>query len=189
MFLPTSQRITSTDGSDYPHRESIAAHYRASAEAKSRLRILIYFHFLLAFLVFFHILTHHIPQILTLNVPRPHLWQYIWLNSVLASICGLLSLNKNRVFLMKIFFHGTILFGLGTIVITIILNLRELFIFKKLKTNHKLDEIEPQTLLGFPLLVLWYIFLVITVQIHAFSLYMANVLLCSWQQHKSTKYY
>ncbi|CAF2428529.1 unnamed protein product [Rotaria sp. Silwood2] len=186
MYLSSSQRVVGTDGSDYQHRECIAPHYRTSAETKSRFRILIYFHFLLAFLVLFHILTYHM-SLSALNVPRPHLWQYIWLNSILASICGLLSINKNHVFLMKIFFHGTVLFGLGTIVTTIILNLSELFTFKKLKNNHKLDEIEPQTFLGFPLLVLWYIFLVITVQIHAFSLYMANVLLCSWQQHKSTK--
>jgi len=40
----------------------------------------------------------------TLNIPRPHLWQYIWLISALASICGLLAMNKNYVLLMKIFF-------------------------------------------------------------------------------------
>jgi hypothetical protein len=90
---------------------------------------------------------------------------------------------------MKIFFRGTVIFGLGTIITTIIFNLSELFTFKKLKTNHQLDEIEPQTFLGFPLLVLWYIFLIITVQIHAYSLYMGNVLLHSWQQYKSTKQY
>ncbi|CAF0919420.1 unnamed protein product [Rotaria sp. Silwood1] len=186
MSTPGSQHLA---GTDYPHRESMTSQYHVIAETKSRLRILIYFHFLLAFLVFIHILTYHIPLIAILDVPRPHLWEYIWLNSVLPSICGLLSLNKNRVFLMRICFRGTLLFGLGTIVTTIILNLSELFTFKKLKSSHKLDEIEPQKFLGFPLLVLWYIFLVITVQIHAFSLYMANVLLCSWQQYKSTKHY
>jgi len=189
MSLPGSQRAVGTDGNDYQHRERIAPHYRLSTETKSRFRLLIYLHFLLALLVFSQILTYHIPLISTLNVPRPHLWQYIWLTSVLASICGVLSLNKNHVLLMKIFFRGTVIFGLGTIITTIIFNLSELFTFKKLKTNHQLDEVEPQTFLGFPLLVLWYIFLIITVQIHAYSLYMSNVLLHSWQQYKSTKQY
>jgi hypothetical protein len=187
MSLPGSQRAVGTDGSDYQHREHIAPHYRLSTQTKSRFRLLIYIHLLLALVVFSQILTYHLPAMTTLNVPRPHLWRYIWLISVLASICGILSLNKNQVFLMKLFFRGTILFGLGTIITTIIFNLRDLFIFKKLKTNHQLDEIEPQTFFGFPLLVLWYIFLIITVQIHAYSLYMANVLLGSWQQYKIIK--
>jgi hypothetical protein len=187
MSLPGSQRIAGTDGSDFQHRERVAVHYRVSAETKSRLRVLLYLHILLAFLVFLQILTYHLPLITTLNVPRPHLWQYIWLMTVLASICGLISMNKNHVLLMKLFFRGTVIFGLGTIMTTIILNLSELFTFNKLKQKHQLDEVEPQTFLGFPLLVLWYIFLIITVQIHAFSLYMANVLLRSWQQYKSPK--
>ncbi|CAF1595184.1 unnamed protein product [Rotaria magnacalcarata] len=152
MSLPGSQHAVGTDGSDYQHRECIAPHYRASIESKSRLRLLIYSHFLLGFLVFVHILTYHTSLMSTLNVPRPHLWQYIWLNSILSSICGLVSINKNRIFLMKIFFRGTVIFGLGTIITTIIINLSELFTFKKLKTNHQLDELEPQTFFGFPLL-------------------------------------
>ncbi|CAF3676857.1 unnamed protein product, partial [Rotaria sp. Silwood1] len=40
-------------------------------------------------------------------------------------------------------------FGLGTIMTTIILNLSDLFTFKKLKSYHQLDEVELQTFLGF----------------------------------------
>jgi hypothetical protein len=187
MSLPGSQRAVGTDGNDYQHRERIAPHYRLSAETKTRFRLLIYLHFLLAVLVLFQILSYHLPLVPAFNIPRPHLWQYVWLLSVLGSIFGLLALNRNHVLLMKLFFYGTIIFGLGTIITTIRLNLSELFTFKKLKNNHQLDEIEPQTFFGFPLLVLWYIFLIITVQIHAYSLYMANVLLHSWQQYKSSK--
>jgi len=187
MSLPGSQRVAGTDGSDFQHRERIAPHYRSSVETKFRLRLLIYLHFVLAFLVLFQVITYHIPLIKTMNIPRPHLWQYIWLFTILSSICGLISMNKNHIFLMKVFFRGTVTIGLGTIMTTIILNLSDLFTYKQLKTNHQLDDIEPQTFLGFPLLIFWYIFLIIMVQIHAFSLYMANVLLHSWQQYKSTK--
>lgn len=187
MSLPGSQRVAGTDGSDFQHRERVASHYLVSAETKSRLRVLVYLHLLLALLVFCQLLTYHLPFLTTLNVPRPHLWQYVWLVTIIPSICALLSMNRNQVYLMKIFFRGTVLFGLGTIITTIILNLSELFTFNKLKHNHQLDDVEPQTFLGFPLLVLWYIFLIITVQVHAFSLYMANVLLNSWQQYKTPK--
>ncbi|CAF4887845.1 unnamed protein product, partial [Rotaria sp. Silwood1] len=40
-------------------------------------------------------------------------------------------------------------FGLGTIMTTIILNLSDLFTFKKLKSYHQLDEVELQTFLDF----------------------------------------
>ncbi|UJR08137.1 hypothetical protein I4U23_012413 [Adineta vaga] len=187
MSLPGAQRVTGTDGSDFQHRETIASHYRVSAETKSRLRIFIYLHFLLACLVLFQIVTYHMPMLTTLTIPRPHLWQYLWLVTIIPSICGLMAMNKNQIFLMKIFFRGTVLFGLGTIMTTIIFNLSDLFTFKKLKSKNQLDDVEPQTFLGFPLLVLWYIFLIIMVQIHAFSLYMANMLLHCWQQYKPTK--
>lgn len=188
MSLPGSQRVTGTDGSDFQHRERIATHYRVSTETKPRFRTLIYIHFLLAFIVLSQIITYHLSLISSIDIPRPHLWQYAWLISILTSLSGLLSLNKNRILLMKIFFYGTITFGLGTILITILLNLSELLTFKKLKANHQLDEVEPQTFLGLPLLVLWYIFLIITVQIHAYSLYLGNVLLNSWQQYKVVKH-
>lgn len=187
MSLPGSQRVAGTDGSDFQHRERVATHYRVSAETKSRLRLLIYLHFVLALLVLFQVITYHIPLIKDTKIPRPHLWQYVWLLTLIPSTCGLISMNRNNIFLMKVFFRGTVTFGLGTIMTTIILNLSDLFTFKKLKTNHQLDDVEPQVFLGFPLLVLWYIFLIIMVQIHAFSLYMANVLLHSWQQYKPTK--
>ena len=188
MSVPGSQRAVGTDGSDYAHREQIASHYRLSAQSKIRFRYLVYIHLLLASIVFSQILTYHFPLLpSTFDVPRPHFWQYIWLFSVLSSIAGLWSLKKNHILAMKLFFRGTILFGLGTILITIILNLSELFTFKKLKNNHQLDEVEPQKFFGLPLLVLWYIFLMITVQIHAYSLYIGNVLLASWQQYKPLK--
>jgi len=187
MSLPGSQRAVGTDGSDFQHRERVAPHYRFSTETKLRFKYLVYTHFFLVLIVFAHVVTYQSALRTQWNIPRPHLWQYIWLISVFASVCGLFSLNRNQIFLMKLFFRGTVIFGLGTILITIILNLSELFTFKKMKTNHQLDEIEPQTLFGLPLLVLWYIFLFIAVQIHAYSLYMANTLLKNWQPVKSSK--
>ena len=187
MSLLGSQCVTGTDGSDFQHRETIASHYRVSAETKSRLRILIYLHFLLASLVVFQVTAYHIPGLTKLDVPRPHMWHYLWLITIIPSICGLLAINKNNIFLIKVFFRGTVIFGLGTTMTTIIFNLSDLFTFQNLKSKKKLDDVEPQTFLGFPLLVLWYIFLIIMVQIHAFSLYMANMLLHCWQPYKQAK--
>ena len=187
MSSPGSRRIPGTDGSDFHHRERVAVHYGLSAETKPRLRLLIYVHFLLACLIIAQLVTYHFPLITTITIPRPHLWQYIWLITIIPSICGLISMNRNQTTLMKIFFRGTVIFGLGTIITTIILNLSDLFAFKRMKTNHQLNMNESQTFLGFPLLILWYIFLIVTVQIHAFSLYMANVLLKSWQQYRTVK--
>lgn len=187
MLGSSSQRVAGTDGSDFKHREHIPRQYVVSAETKTTLKRLIYAHFLLAFLVIVQVLLYHLPFLASFTVPRPHLWQYFWLITIIPSLCGLLSMKRNQVGFMQIFFRGTVTFGLGTILTTIILNLSELFTFKQLKTNHQLEERDPETFLGFPLLVLWYIFLIIVVQIHAFSLYMANTLLRSWQSYKTSK--
>lgn len=187
MSYAGSQRIAGTDGNDFKHRERIAEHYQVSVETKPRLRLLIILHLLLGLLVLLQLVTHHLQNHIKTKIPHPHLWQYIWLITIIPSIFGLLSLKKNHVQYMKIFFRGTVTFGLGTILTAIILNLTDLFTFKKLKGNHQLDEVAPETFLGFPVLVLGYMFLIITVQIHVFSLYMANVLLNSWQQHKVPK--
>jgi hypothetical protein len=159
----------------------------ANSTLKTRLRLLIYSHFLLATLVVTQLITFHFSLINTMNIPRPHLWQYIWLVSVIPSICALLALRRHQFVLMKIFFHGNLLFGLVTIGITILLNLSDLFTYKRLKVNQQLNDIETQTFLGFPLLVLWYIFLMITVQIHGFSLHTAHVLMQHWPMSMSTK--
>ena len=180
MSLPGTKRATGTDGNDFEHRERIAEHYRISSETKPRLRLLIYLHFILALLVFVQLITYHLPGLTTRKIPQPDLWQYAWLLTVIPSICGLMSLNRNDVFLLKIFFRGTVTLGLGTIMTTIILHLTDLF-------NYRTVNPQSPTFHGFPLLILWCVFLIIMVQIHAFSLYLANILLNSWQQYKSKK--
>ena len=81
-------------------------------------------------------------------------------------------MKKNDVWLMNIFFRGTVLLGLSTIMTAIIYNLSDLF------TLASLTKIS---------VIISYVFLIVMVQIHAISLYMANILLHSWQQNKSTK--
>lgn len=179
MSLSSSPRTVGTDGPDFPRS--------TGPETKSRLRSLIYIHFLLAIVILAHLVTYHFSIATNFSIPRPHLWQYIWLISLFPSFCALLSFARHRIFLMKLFFHGTMIFGFGTILLTILVNLSDLLTYQRLKFNHRLNEIEPQTFLGLPLIVLWYMFLIIAVQIHAFSLYLANSLLTLWQEFQLNK--
>ncbi|CAF0854120.1 unnamed protein product [Didymodactylos carnosus] len=155
-----------------------------STETKFRLRLLIYLHFLLGFIIISQLILYHTQLLSTStsshSIPKPHLWEYIWLISLLASLCGLLSLHRNNLFLLKLFFRGTVIFGLGTIMSTIIINLSDLFSYRTVGATSEIKK----TFYGVPLLILWYIFLIITVQIHAFTLYMANILLNTWQSNK-----
>lgn len=187
MTTSGSQRIAGTDGSDFQYRERVAVHYGDIAETKPHLRLLIYAHILLALPVITQLLAYHLPFISTMTIPKPHLWQYIWLISIIPSLCGLISMNRNQVTLMKLFFGGTITFGLGTIMTTIIFNLDDLLAYRRMKINQQLSTNESQTFFGYPLLILWYIFLFITVQIHIYSLYLSNVLLKSWQQYRTVR--
>ncbi|CAF1031413.1 unnamed protein product [Didymodactylos carnosus] len=177
---PNSSRVEGTDGSDFIYRERVAGHYQISTKIKSRLRLLIYLHFLLALIIIVQILLYHIRSFFPSSVTKPHIWEYLWLISIFASICGLCSLSRNNLLLLKLFFRGVIIFGLGTILSTIIINLTDLFAYSKLKTKQQHEQ-QQQMFFGLPVLVLWYIFLAITVQVHSYSLYLANTLIKSWQ--------
>jgi hypothetical protein len=172
------QRTIGTHANSISSKDRIVEHYALNTQTKVRLQWLIYAHFLLACLVVCQLMTYHLSLVTVISIPRPHLWQYIWLVSLVPSIVGLMSMKSNNPFLMRIFFRGTITFGLAIITTTIVLNLNELFNYKRLKVTR---QFSPPTFLGLPLLILWYIFLIITVEIHAFSLYMAHSLLNTWQ--------
>mgnify|MGYP001027157260 CR=1 FL=1 len=172
MSLPGSQRVAGTDGNDFSHRERVAEHYKISVETKPRFRLCIYLHFGVALLVIAQLLSVHFELFPNLNIPKPDPWEYVWLLTLIPSIAGLLSMKKNDVWLMNIFFRGTVLLGLSTIMTAIIFNLSDLF------TLASLTKIS---------VIISYVFLIVMVQIHAISLYMANILLHSWQQNKSTK--
>ncbi len=107
------------------------------------------------------------------EVPKPLTWQFIWLTSLVPSFVGYLSLFKNTLSMLKFYFYGSVFLGLGTCLTTMFLNAGDLLEFNSTKeaTNFYND---------FPIIVLWFMFLFVVVQIHAFGIYFSRVLIQLW---------
>lgn len=126
------------------------------------------------------------------SVPRPNQWQLIWLPSFVATLLGLYSLNNNRIRYMQFCFYATFLLGLGPIVGTMILNgsdmIDHVVIMNTGKKHHKKLASSNNSPLyyGIPLIVIWYMFLAICLQIHVFGMYFSRSLIVMWSNEVSS---
>jgi hypothetical protein len=188
MASRVGTRPTGSDGTDFLHRERVAGHYEASVANKSRLRYTIYLHLMLVMLMmfrlcesFFLIMNLQPPQFLQeLKLPRAEFWEFIWLTSSIASLFGLIALRKNRAVLVQQYIIGTLIFGLGPVVYAIFATLDDLLAYYEMRETKNL-------FLGFPVVVMWNMFLVIALQVHAFGLWFGWNLLCAWKARGETK--
>lgn len=181
--------ILGTDGTDFAHRQRIAAQYQISAQNKSRLKYCIFFHYLLFFAMLAKLsadildrLDIFILEIEELQVPKPLLWEYIWCVSLLLSFLGLAAVRKNRIKSMKRYMLGIIVFGFGPILYAAIYYFPE--VWQYISTGDTEDITLWQ---GYPYALLWYAFIMLAVQVHSFSLYFARNLLVAWTSRGTKK--
>jgi len=174
--------VAGTDGSDFNHRESIASQYKVSAQNKAYLSYALNFH-LLATLC---LLVKLSPAILDrmdifilpleeLNIPKPLLWEWIWLASCfLIYVIGSNAIKASKVDKMNIFLivdllsFFVLLWGLG-------LHFPDAYAYMYEPHN----KIYP-TWKGYPVALLWYIFGIFAINIHLFEMYFGRVLKDAW---------
>ncbi|XP_067126094.1 protein jagunal-like [Centruroides vittatus] len=180
--------VSGTDGNDYRHRQKIASQYYESSLYKSRLRMSIFLHFLLFLLMALklseNILNQFaitIQELKNMNIPKPHLWEWIWTVSLVFAFIGLSGARRNRSSLMQIYVTGTFLFGLFPIFWAAVYFLEDVI---NIALNRNSTEIDKW--FGYPVAVVWYIFITIAFQVHIFSMYFAIKLIKVWDI-KSTK--
>lgn len=177
-------RPTGTDGTDFTHREKVASRYETSAQTKTYIRFAIYMHFMLSVVIVLQVISHYfkqyLPLFLTEIFPQPQYWQYIWLVSVLCSAIGYLSLNRNILSYLNVYYYGTLGFGLAPVLFTILFNATDLWQYVQTRETKNLFN-------GFPIIVLSYIFLFVAIQIHLFGIYFARILLRTWKGSKKQK--
>jgi hypothetical protein len=121
------------------------------------------------------------PRILEIfHFPNPELWEYAWLVSILAMGFALSSLGKNRGFLLKQYIIGTIVFGFGPILYGVYEKAFELMDYAQTR--------KPKSaILGIPLVVLWFMFFTVAVQVHGFGVYFSMQLLNAWKPTRTEK--
>jgi len=178
-----------TDGTDFSHRQRVAAQYQISAQNKSRLKYCIFFHYLLFFAMLAKLsadildrLDIFILEIEELEVPKPLLWEYIWCISLLLSFLGLAAVRKNRIKAMKRYMIGICVFGFGPILYAAIYYFSEAWQY--ISTG---DADDIQLWQGYPYALLWYAFIMLAIQVHSFSLLFARNLLVAWAARGTKK--
>ncbi len=108
-----------------------------------------------------------------LKLPKAELWEFVWVASVLSSFLGLVAMRKNRVALMQQCILGIAIFGLLSLFYAIYDMYDDLLAYWNSGTAKRHFH-------GFPVVVLWSMFVCVALQIHAFSLYFAKQLIGAW---------
>jgi hypothetical protein len=186
MSSRTGPRAAGTDGSDFYHRETVANHYKTSVTNKARMKLILILHLMMAFLMLFRLSTslcvlfgHRPPSSLQqLKLPKAMTWEFVWLFSLLPTIMGLLSLNRNRMFFMQQYLIGGIIFALAPTVYAMY------DLSDDLKVYWGTKKVGLQ-FMGFPMIVIWYMFLAICFQLHIFGTYFSFQLLKTWNLAQS----
>jgi hypothetical protein len=177
-----------------PTEGSMAAYNRVIMKArvaqnKNRLKWSIFGHYILVFAI----ITKLMPEILDkldvfvleveeLFVPKPLVWEWLWLLSIPVTFFGLSACNKSSFKNIKKFCLGTILCSVLPIVIGLGCHASDCYEFI---TEGMTDNIIIWQ--GFPYAVLWYVFFFVAVQIHLFELYFSNCLMQAWVPKKKTQ--
>ncbi|KAH6928153.1 hypothetical protein HPB50_012342 [Hyalomma asiaticum] len=102
--------VSGTDGSDFNHRQKVAPHYQISAIYKTRLKTAMLLHFFLFLAMCAKLaedvldrLDIFILELEELYIPKPLLWEWVWLASLVFTLPGLTAIRRSRASSMK---HG-----------------------------------------------------------------------------------
>lgn len=121
-----------------------------------------------------------------LKLPRAETWEVVWMFSFMASVMALVAIRRNKIFLMKHYCLGILTFGILPIVYAIYDISDDLVDYWNTRKTANL-------FLGFPVVVLWAMFVTIVIQIHFFGMLFAYQLIKAWrargalQQQKKAK--
>lgn len=185
----TLSQALGTDGSDFNHRQKVASQYQISATNKSRLKYCIFFHYLLFFVMLAKLsadildrLDIFILEIEELQVPQPLWWEYTWCLSFIVSTLALSAIKRNKIKTLQQYMIGVVALGYGPILYAVVYYFKDVWIYL---TVGKTEEIHIWQDLPYGLL--WYAFILLASQVHAFSLYFSWNLLVAWKTRGSKK--
>jgi uncharacterized BrkB/YihY/UPF0761 family membrane protein len=184
MSSRSGTRPVGTDGSDFQHRQRVAAQYQTSASYKFYLKALFGLHFtvLLAIWakVFGEIGATHFGMNSALwkrlDLPSAYPWEYVWCFSVVPIILALYAMPKNRVKPMTYAYYGQFFTGILPCSLGLGSQFPELIAYIADPVNNETPTIKG----SFPMVVIWFIFFLIAFQLHIFAMYFKYYLLAAW---------
>merc|ERR1712115_590337 len=91
-----------------------------------------------------------------LYIPKPVLWEWIWLTSVLFTYFGLTACKKSNASSMTVFIYGVLLTGMLPVLFALAYHAKD--VFNYVSSSKSLKGV--QSWQGFPVSLLWYAFLI-----------------------------
>uniref|UniRef100_A0A0K8TRB5 Putative conserved plasma membrane protein n=1 Tax=Tabanus bromius TaxID=304241 RepID=A0A0K8TRB5_TABBR len=186
--------ITGTDGTDFQHRQRVAAQYQISAVNKSRLKYCIFFHSLLFFVMLAKLssdildrLDIFVLEIEELQIPEPLWWEYIWCLSIFMSFIGLSAARGNRIRDMQKYVIGIGVTGFLPLLYCLIYYSSDVYEYLSADEDTDLEETDIFLWRGMPYGLFWYAFILVGFQIHGFSLFFAWNLVKAWKARGVTR--
>lgn len=157
--------------------------FKLIALYKSRLRFSIFLHFVLFMGMLIKLsedildrMDIFILELEELYVPKPLMWEWIWACCILLSFLGLRAASTNRLSIMNYYVGGMIIFGIFPLFFPGIYYFNDIWQYADLKSEAEIEKWQ-----GYPVCVIWYVFILIALQVHVFSLYFAFKLIKMWR--------
>jgi hypothetical protein len=180
-------RAVGTDGSDFGHRQRVAPHFRESVTNKFRLKCAAVLHASLLVIILVKLLEDILDRfeidwdpLERLKVPVPHFWEYWWMLSALPCIASLTALPRNNERRLRWCYYGFFLFGLLPVAIGAGYKLPQLLDYLGYGDTNGSPQ-AAERFLGFPMVVIWFMFFAVALQVHAFTMSFASNLVKAWR--------
>lgn len=156
---------------------------------KNRLRWTIFLHYCLLFVLLCKLtpeildkLDIFVLEVEELFVPKPLIWEWLWLLSIPVTLFGLSACKHSSIKSVKNFLVGSLVCSLLPILLGMGMFLMDIYEF--LSEGVSDDIVVWQ---GYPYAVLWYAFFFVALQVHIFEIYFGNCLLQAWLPLQSKK--
>src|SRR5271156_1588901 len=107
---------------------------------------------------------------------QPMFWEYWWCFSLVVTFVGLSAIRKNNSQTLQIYLGGIIANGIVPVLFALYFYSGDVYKYASTRSSKNI-----QTWMGYPYGVLWYVFLVLALQIHLFTMYFASKLLSAWR--------
>lgn len=111
-----------------------------------------------------------------LYIPKPKYWEWMWCVSVLFTWTGLKAIKKNSIKSIKIYGAMTALFALCPVLYALWYYMFDVIEYSQTLKTDNIEEVWR----GYPVGILWYVFLFGAVQLHGFQLFSAYKLIQAW---------
>uniref|UniRef100_A0A8R1TNF7 Protein jagunal homolog n=2 Tax=Onchocerca TaxID=6281 RepID=A0A8R1TNF7_ONCVO len=188
MSLRFGPRAVGSDGTDFKHRQRIAAHYHYSAQYKMYLKILFGLHFLVLLTMWAKVGGEVLVEEFgirwrfykSLQLPSAYPWEYVWCFSFIPLIFALISFKRNKINLLRNHYYGQFIMGILPCSIGVGGQLPELIDYLRDMKNSQTPTFRGT----FPMVIIWYIFFLVALQIHIFAMYFSYHLMTAWQPPK-----